>query len=359
MRFSLSATMKGIRKRLRTPRAVAAKKRRRRISKAAKRSVRKRLSFTKRVKRRRNNGLTTNGAFTTTIGKRSIRRIRKRDRRLLAQSKEASCRSHYSNAYSALSAVNRQGITYFNVGEGSTGIPTVDPGASLANVWQKIWWDQTGNATGNRTRPFYIYGNKVKIQIRSASETPVKFTIYSLVARRDHEWACDTLWNQGLTDTIKQSSTVAAGTAATATTPGVTPFMSTPFCQFYKVVSSKTITLEGGQCHHHYEYQPVNRMINGEFFQFNTDKFRKGLSYVNMIVFQGTLSADGEGDVGIPPVKLLVKLEVDVKWKLVDETNRDQLYFFETGAFDAAINTAGLREVNPETGQLDTNVQMA
>lgn len=350
-----------IRKRSRTPKALAGKKRRRRISKAAKRSVRRRLTYgvAKRVKRRRSsNGLSNNGAFTTTVGKRSIRRMRKRDRALLRQSKEASCRSHYViSGAASTTTVNTQGIYYIPVGNGSGGVPTA-PGTSLDNLWQKIWFDQTGNAAGNATRPFYVYGNKIKMTIRCACETPVKMIIYSLVARRDHEWQPDALWNQGLTDTIKDSTTT-SGTAATRNTVGMTPFMSTPFCQYFKVIGSKTVTLEGGQMHTHYEYQPVNRMINGEFWRFNTDRYRKGLSYATMIVFHGTLATDGEGDVGVPPVKLLIKTEVDTKWKLVDEANRDQLYYYDNGTLDTAVNVATLKEINPETGQIDNTMATA
>lgn len=106
-----------------------------------------------------------------------------------------------------------------------------------------------------------------------------------------------------------------------------------------------------------YVKQKVMKLIDGQYLKTNQHKYRKGLTYAVMFTIRGLLANDLEGDVGVPGVKINYEVKQQFKWKLVNELNRDQQYYFDNSVLQSAIGN--FREINDETGQMDTNLETA
>lgn len=220
---------------------------------------------------------------------------------------------------------------------------------------QKIWWDQTGSSTGSTTRPVLHLHCNQQWTFRSCSETPIQLTVHHLIARKDHSQDPINLWQNGMYDTYKQFFDNYANPNAARTSLGISPFQSTPFCQHFKVIGTRRVTLGPGEIHQMYIKQKAMKFIDGQFLKNSSDKYRKGLTYVVMFTIRGTLANDAEGDVGVPGVKVNYEVKQQYKWKLVNELNRDQQYYFDNSTLQTAVGA--MRELNPETGQMDINIE--
>lgn len=249
---------------------------------------------------------------------------------------------------------NAQNTFFWSTYTCADGLPTVDPGTGSANFVRKIYWDQTGNATGQTTRPVLHLQCNNQWTFRSCSETPIVLTVHHIIARKDHNVDPLDLWRNGLTDTYKQFLDCYATTSAARTSLGVTPFMSTPFCQHFKIIGTRRVTLGPGETHQMYVKQKAMKMVDGQYLKNSTAKYRAGFTYALMFTIRGVLANDAEGDVGVPGVKINYEVKQMYKWKLVNELNRDQFYYFDNSALTSALGP--LREINPETGQMDTTL---
>lgn len=320
------------------------------------RAKRSRRSRVRQRGKRAAGGLKSNG-FSTTNSFGSRRKLKKWMRPLVAGLKLSNNVSTYVYRSSLSSAKNQQATMQWATYSMSGGVPTVDPGTAPADFVRKIWWDQTGTSIGNTTRPVLHLGCDNQWTFRSCSETPIQLTIHHLIARRDHNQDPITLWNAGLVDTFKQYTDTYALTNPQNTTLGITPFQSTPFCQHFKVIGTRRVTLAPGEMHTTYVKQKAMKLIDAQMLKNSDYRYRKGLTYGFMFTIKGMVSNDLEGDVGIPPVKINYEVKQNYKWKLVNELNRDQLYYFDNSVVQTAVGT--FREINPETGQIDTGIQNA
>lgn len=107
-----------------------------------------------------------------------------------------------------------------------------------------------------------------------------RITLYDVVCRRDCNYTNNSspsnAWlhsyaDQGATNTVYI---------------GATPFSAELFTQFYKVVKITHIVLGQGQCHTHRVHYAPNKVIDGEYVQYDGYGF-KGLTCFTMLVDHG------------------------------------------------------------------------
>lgn len=238
----------------------------------------------------------------------------------------------------------------------SPGVPTVDPGLSAASFLSKVWYDQTGNAVGNKTRPIMHFGCDSQWIFKSANEVPIEINIYHVIARRDSRTEPIQAWLIGLNDTYKAYTDTYANATPSVYSLGMTPYMSTPFCQNFKILGNKRVTLGPGEVHRAYVKQKCMKLFDGQSYN-STEPFRKGWTYHVIVVARATVANDVDGDVGVPGIKVNYEVKQKYKWKLLNELNRDQIYYADNSILQSSIGA--FRDINEETGQLDTVLDQA
>lgn len=349
-------------RRLTTPRRPRKKRYGKRKSygqKASPGRTRRRLFKQKRRKQRRRAGKgLRNDGNATVVSFGSNRKLKKWDKPLLYGLPFQKNSSTYVFRDKQISSKNQQSITqlYFYTFPNG-GLPTVDPGVAGGNFLAKVWFDQTGNATGSNTRPILHYGCDSQLTIKSASETPMEINIYHCITRKDHNQAAVSIWDTGLKDTFRGYADSYANAQPAVSTLGVTPFNSTPFCQHYKILKNTRVTLGPGETHRAYIKQKVMKKVDASDLKITQLQYRKGWTYLTLIVARGLTASDGEGDVGVPGVKYTYEIKSKFNWKIVNELNRDQIYYYDNSVLQTGIGP--MRDVNEETGQVDAQLDFA
>lgn len=319
-----------------------AKKTKRRRSKSSSRPVKKRLFRRKSSYRRRNKG---NKNVTACISRRRWKPWMRKGMRDLRQLKK------YQNVF-AVQSTNAIGyqqtaeIRYLNMTD-TAAAPAVDPGTSLYQAIRYVWWSYNNTlGTGNRVRYLYIEAINVKLQITSASQFDQTVTIRDIIARRDHNINPIVAWNNGLTEGNKAISVQGAtpGTASSQTYM-VTPYQSNQFCQLWKIINDKTITLEPGKTHIHYHKVAIKKRINVDEFK-SEDQYRKGLCTATLITHHGQpASSTTTENVQSLGGRLNIIVTFEMTYKIDHNENTDQNIIFNNmssaGTFvPEIINTA-------------------
>lgn len=288
----------------------------------------------------------------------SRRKLKKRFKPLLSGLPFQKNSSTYVFRGSQSSNKNQQSVTqlYFYTFP-STGVPTVDPGTQSGSFISKVWYDNTGSVAGSNTRPILHYGCDTQLIIKSCSECPIEINIYHCISRKDHSNQGTVIWDNGLKDIYKGYTDTYGFAQPSIGTLGITPYQSTPFCQHYKILKNQRTTLAPGEVHRAYLKQKVMKIMDHGDLKNNTMPYRRGWTYMTFIVARGLVSNDAEGDVGVPGVKYNYEVKSKYRWKLVNELNRDSIYFYDNSTLQTAIGA--FREVNEETGQLDTMLDTA
>jgi hypothetical protein len=137
--------------------------------------------------------------------------------------------------------------------------------------------------TANNTNKFLLKSVSAEVLLTNQDSGNCNVTIYDIIARKDLATSANLLtpdiaWARSYGDE--------GATNANWSVPGSTPFSADLFTQFYTVKKITHITMGQGQCHtHRVKYSP-NRIIDGEYIQYNTNGF-KNLSCYTMVVQHG------------------------------------------------------------------------
>lgn len=140
-----------------------------------------------------------------------------------------------------------------------------------------------GTATNNTVR-FFLRGGKYRATLRNNTNTNMRVSLYDIVTLRDPpDTTLDSppeAWAKGLTD---------FGIATTYETPGLTPWKSPEFRQYYRIHRVTCLHLEPGQQHEHTVIHGWNRIINSQRFQNSVSTSLAGLTRHLMVVVYGSL----------------------------------------------------------------------
>jgi len=145
--------------------------------------------------------------------------------------------------------------------------------------------------------------------------------LYDIVARRDLATNANLLTPQAA---FQNSLADEGGANANWSIPGTTPFSSDLFTQFFKVCKITHITLAQGQSHTHKVSFKTNKVIDGEFIQYEGNGF-KGLTHYTMLMAHGfpyndstTKSQVSTGNVAID---FISKIQYKYTWIQDVDTN--------------------------------------
>lgn len=343
---------------LATPMAPMKKKRTRsrvyrKKSKASKKSAKFQKKITKLRRRRQGGGENgdrySGGTTTKRIYARHIRKTLSRlDKQQSRSTWVAFDRLACNNGY--------QAVTAHGVGYGGT-YPTVDPGTQIATDIKKVFFEYTGTAIGNKTRGIIVDRINQEIEFSCASDNVANLTLYSYVARRDGSISPQDAFSHGLTDTALKVRNAVGTSTIDNTLIGVTPFQSTPFCQSYKVLGTKSITLNPGKTFKMKNIFSIKKRLDGKFFE-NGELWKKGVSHGVLVVLKGNLVNElGQAtaaEVQHGPAAVLMSIKETMIFKVDTTESRDTNMTFYNGA-----NPTGLAQAvgyNPETGQVDTTM---
>lgn len=153
-------------------------------------------------------------------------------------------------------------------------------------------FETSAGSTAN-TRRMMVKSAVANYRIRSATNMPIKITLYDCWYRRDRQgtlllpsqaWA-NGLLNENVTILGNPNNNSQGNTFA-----GATPFQSQLFCQVFKVAKVTKFTLHAGSEHMH----RVSIKPGGTLSQEYTSNWfaYKGLSYVLMAVIEGPVIQD-------------------------------------------------------------------
>lgn len=287
-----------------------------------------------------------------TTRRKYARHIRKTLSRLDKQQSRATWSSYLRVA----SSTGYQQIQSFSVGFGGA-LPTTDPLTPQLNDLRKIWWEYTGTATGSKTRGIVLDRINHELEISCQSENPCNITLYTYVARRDQSNAPETAWGTGLTDIMLKQSGVTGGNVD-AYHPGVTPFQSTPFCQNFKIIGTKNMTLNPGKTVKVTNSYAIKKRFDAKLFE-NGETYKKGITHGVLMVIKGNMvneyGAQAAPEIMVGPTCVLVSVKENVFFKVDNTENRDtNMVFYNVANPTALVQPAG---INPAAGAIDTNMQ--
>lgn len=166
---------------------------------------------------------------------------------------------------------------------------------SILGLYDPLPGQTVGGATGtgNRTRKMMVRSIKGRVTLKNQTTIPVRVTLYDCVSRRDDQVLRDPTvdWANGLQDEqVEIPSGITSQIGQFTTLPGVKPFQSPRFTQFFKVVKSKSFELHAGSSHvHHISIKPGG-MFSAE--RTSVDSQYKGLTYQLMMVIEGGIVQD-------------------------------------------------------------------
>lgn len=173
--------------------------------------------------------------------RRKKRRIRFQKRVRNAVYSDVGLRSFVSDDGGAIKTigVNAQGIDGALLG----GIqqPQND---ELLKAFQVAFETPAGTISSFRNRKVFIKSMVLDIHMVNSGTTTVELDVYQVVMRRD--WPANQRMDQMYIDSYNEQP-AAAGYSRTLTTPGVTPFQNSNFCEHFKILSKRTIQLGAGQ----------------------------------------------------------------------------------------------------------------
>lgn len=328
---------------------------RRAVKKTRKRKYRKqggrpkKLKFTKRRRpQRKNRG---NPHVTSTVVRRKWKRWMRRDMRDLRQLKQGDWlySNRGTNAVGFQNTVQILALCYNNPGT----VPTADPGQAATAVIEKIWYTYNNNlGTADRSRYLYIESVTLEHEITSASQFQQTLVIRDLIARRDHSQSPVAAWDNGLLEGNKAIA-LSGGTSFTNQTLRVTPYQSNIFCQLWKIIGEKTITLAPGATHKHIVRVNIKKRINVDDFK-TSNNFKKGLSIGGLITHWGqpTNSDSNANAISNLGGALDIITKMNVKFKIDYNENTDQNLYFNNLSAPSGITVPVI--INQATYDRDT-----
>lgn len=162
----------------------------------------------------------------------------------------------------------------------AVGAQAVDTLTSLYNVTEVN--AQLTAITANKTQKILLQSVTAVLEITNQTLSNVRVMLYDIIARRDLSAANvanpDVAWRNSYADE--------GGANANWAVVGTTPFSSDLFTQYFKVLKVTHLSLGQGQLHSHRIHFQPNRVIDGEYMQYQSYGM-KGLSCFTMVVAYG------------------------------------------------------------------------
>lgn len=173
----------------------------------------------------------------------------------------------------------------------------------------------------NQTNKFLLKNCSAEVLMTNQDSGNAQIILYDIVARRDLASSANittpaSAWQNSYGDE--------GGVNANATIVGTTPFSSDLFTQFYKVVKMTYLTLGQGQSHTHRLKFDANKIIDGEYIQYNPNGF-KGLTCFTMMVVNGMPYNDTatktQVSTGNTAIDFIFRKQYSYTWKQDVDTN--------------------------------------
>lgn len=238
------------------------------------------------------------------------------------------------------------------LGTDGDGIPFADPGPQSVTDLEKIYWNLWGSATvpnQNLTRNIYVDKLDWEFEFSNVYQIPAHVELYECISRRDHNESPYTRISEGLNR--EALSTTLANPAYQ--TYGVTPFDSSAFCQYFKVLKKTSFMLNPGRIYKHTMKHQIKKKFNAEDLDTG-NQYLKGFTRILLIRLYGSPVNDDVTKTNVLPGT--VALDMIVKKKIWYGLEAPQNPQFTTviSNFPTVSAVAPESFMNPESLAVDT-----
>ena len=244
------------------------------------------------------------------------------------------------------------------LGTNGSGYPTSDPGSQSLDDLRKLLWNVFSNAiappVGLATRKVIIDKLVWEFEFTNAAQIPANIEMFECIARRDNSEDPLTRVSEGLT----REGLFTTLASVPYQTYGVSPFDSSAFCQYWKIIKKSNIVLLPGRQHKHTMVHQIKKAINAEDIEVSTQHFR-GLTRILVLRIWGSIVNDDT-----------VKTSVTAGTVAIDMMTRKKIYYGleapQNPQLTTVINNLPLPVgvtpesfMNAETGNVDTTNALA
>lgn len=250
-----------------------------------------------------------------------------------------------------MSALGFQQMFFWKaLGTDGGGIPTADPGSGSTTDLEKLYWNVFGAGTigQNATRNIYVDKLLWEFELTNTYQIPAHVEFYECISRRDHTEDPLTRISEGLTREAL-SSTLATPAYQTY---GVTPFDSSAFCQYFKVMKKSQILLLPGRVYKYNMYHDIKRKFNAEDLE-TQQHYMKGFTRILLLRVWGTPVNDDVTKTSVLPGTVAIDMMTRKKimYGIEVPNNPQVVTVINNMPVAAGVNPETF--LNPETGDVD------
>lgn len=175
------------------------------------------------------------------------------------------------------------------------------------------------NSANHANRNVHLSASS-ELMLTNQDQANVRIAIYDIVARRDNSSASTV---DGPTDAFKNGLADQGGSASSYQVVGTTPFASSEFTSYFKVLKITHVILGAGQTHSHRIHFQPNKVVNTEV-GYNSTKQIKGLTCTVMVVATGEPANDATTKTSVSTGQIAIDAVAKTQYKysyLSDPTN--------------------------------------
>lgn len=150
----------------------------------------------------------------------------------------------------------------------------------MLTAFRVAYENATGTITDFRNKKVLIKSMCLDIHIVNNGSNGLEFDVYQVIMRKD--WSASSRIDVMFTGSFDEQAT-ATGYTRVVSTPGVTPFQSSNFCEHFKILSKRSILLGAGQATSLQLRISKARMFDGKVLERNTagiPRYTKGYLFV-------------------------------------------------------------------------------
>lgn len=211
----------------------------------------------------------------------------------------------------------------------------------------------SGTGKGNLYKMFFAYGESSTMMTNQEQFTTI-VKVYDLKCIRNTNVAPIATWVEGALQQLGANTSGYTGNGVDA--PGATPYQSSYFRKYWKILKCTEVELGPGRVHRHTFVHRMNKLVDTSVFSDNGQTiYIAGLSTLQLVVSHGipgdTLATNAVGTITLTPVKLVCVVNVKYQSRALPIT--PGVYAPPVAPLDSAQGAA-IKVLNQDTEALIT-----